>query len=121
MEEVVAPSKFYSLLAAGRPVAAICEPHSYLRQILDEAGCGVGIDIGDAHRLTEYIRYLIKSPEQVASMGSAGRAYCSTHFTLKTVGQQYSQLLHTALGREFQLSSDRYMSSEHSTPSKSTL
>ncbi|NJN23361.1 MAG: glycosyltransferase family 4 protein [Acaryochloridaceae cyanobacterium RL_2_7] len=40
MEGLVAPSKFYSALASGRPVAVICESHSYLRQMVADARCG---------------------------------------------------------------------------------
>jgi glycosyltransferase involved in cell wall biosynthesis len=42
VEGLVAPSKFYGCLAAGRPIAAICEPHSYLRGMLADGQCGKG-------------------------------------------------------------------------------
>jgi glycosyltransferase involved in cell wall biosynthesis len=98
MEDVIAPSKLYGLLAAGRPIAAICEKQSYLREIIAEAGCGASIDIGQPQQLADFIRYLSKSPQQVEVMGEAGRAYCLDHFTLKTTGQQYLDVLNSALG-----------------------
>jgi glycosyltransferase involved in cell wall biosynthesis len=98
MEDVIAPSKLYGLLAAGRPIAAICEKHSYLRDIISDAGCGASIDIGQSQQLADFIRYLSKSPQQVEVMGEAGRAYCLAHFTLKTTGQQYLDVFHSALG-----------------------
>jgi glycosyltransferase involved in cell wall biosynthesis len=105
MDQVVAPSKLYGLLAAGRPIAAICEPTSYLREILNDAQCGVGIDIGDANHLAEYIRYLIKSPGDVEAMGALGRAYCLAHFTLNIIGEEYLNVLCTAASSGFQVGS----------------
>jgi glycosyltransferase involved in cell wall biosynthesis len=98
MEDVIAPSKLYGLLAAGRPIAAICEKHSYLREIIAEAGCGASIDIGQPQQLADFICYLSKSPQQVDVMGEAGRTYCLKNFTLTTTGQQYLDVLNSALG-----------------------
>jgi hypothetical protein len=47
MEGLVAPSKLYGILAAGRPVAVICNAQSYLRQLVAEAKCGEAFDNGD--------------------------------------------------------------------------
>jgi glycosyltransferase involved in cell wall biosynthesis len=98
VEGVVAPSKLYSLLAAGRPVAAICEPHSYLRKILRDANCGIGIDTGNSEQLADYILDLLKSPEKLDRLGSSGREYFLAHFTLKTIGEQYAAAIYAALG-----------------------
>jgi glycosyltransferase involved in cell wall biosynthesis len=98
MEDVVAPSKLYSLLAAGRPIAAVCEERSYLRTILYEAGCGQGIDTGNPAQLANFIRYLMKSPERLKSMGHDGRDYFLSHFTLDIIGPQYLNVFQTALG-----------------------
>jgi glycosyltransferase involved in cell wall biosynthesis len=98
MEEVVAPSKLYSLLAAGRPIAAICEERSYLRAILNDAGCGQGIDNDNPYQLVNFVRYLIKSPEHLQSMGLAGRNYFLSHFTLDIIGHQYLDVFQSALG-----------------------
>ena len=37
MEGLVAPSKLYSALASGRPIASICPENSYLNEIFAEA------------------------------------------------------------------------------------
>ena len=42
--------KLYSLLAAGRPVLAIAPAGNDARRIVDEAGCGWGLDTGDVAR-----------------------------------------------------------------------
>jgi hypothetical protein len=37
MEGLIAPSKLYSYLTAGAPIAAICPDHSYPNQVFAEA------------------------------------------------------------------------------------
>jgi len=46
MEGLVAPSKLYGMLAAERPIAVICEPHSYLRSLVTDAKCGAAFNNG---------------------------------------------------------------------------
>ncbi len=93
MEGVVAPSKLYGILAAGRPVAAICEPHSYLRQILTQAKCGAAFNNGDATELAKFIRHLATDPQLVKQMGIAGRHYLQSNFTPEIIAKQYLNLL----------------------------
>ncbi|MBE9125729.1 MULTISPECIES: glycosyltransferase family 4 protein [unclassified Coleofasciculus] len=97
MEGLVAPSKLYAALAAGRPVAAICESHSYLRTIVTEAGCGEAFNNGDASGLAAFIRRLSTDTHLVKQMGEAGRYYLKTHFTPELIANQYSQLLHKSV------------------------
>ena len=97
LEGLVAPSKLYGILAAGRPVAAICEPHSYLRSLLEEAQCGAAFDNGDGQGLANYIRYLAANPEIARATGNSGRKYLNAHFTPEIVAQQYLEVLN----REF--------------------
>ncbi|WP_448563518.1 glycosyltransferase family 4 protein [Trichothermofontia sp.] len=58
MEGLVVPSKLYSALAAGRPIAAICEGHSYLKSLFHEANCGRTFQHGDSQGLADFIRQL---------------------------------------------------------------
>jgi len=93
MEGLVAPSKLYGILAAGRPVAAICEPHSYLRQMLSEVNFGKAFDNGDSEGLAQFIRELAANREQAEFMGCQGRRYLETHFTPERIAQQYGEVL----------------------------
>lgn len=93
MEGLIAPSKLYSSLASGRPVAAICEPHSYLRSVIADAECGEAFNLGDSNGLAEFIQRLRCNPTTAMTMGTSGRQYCETHFTLDSIAQQYLQLL----------------------------
>ena len=97
MEGLVAPSKFYSALATGRPIAAICERHSYLRDLILEAKCGAAFEHGDCLGLAKFIRSLAANKEQTVQMGKAGRRYLQTNFTPEIIAQQYSEVFYQAL------------------------
>ncbi|MDB9314783.1 glycosyltransferase family 4 protein [Spirulina sp. CS-785/01] len=93
LEGLVAPSKLYGILAAGRPVAAVCAPHSYLRDVLAEAKCGRAFDNGDGEGLANYIYKLSQYPHYAESMGLSGRQYLQTHFTPEIVAKTYYEVL----------------------------
>lgn len=93
MESLVAPSKMYSTLAAGRPVAVICPEQCFLREIVIEANCGMSINNGDGHALAKFIADLSQQPQLTQSMGQAARQYFETHFTLEISCDQYLKVL----------------------------
>ncbi|MDY6936469.1 MAG: glycosyltransferase family 4 protein [Cyanobacteriota bacterium] len=93
LEGTIAPSKLYGILASGRPVAAICESHSYLRPLLSDAGCGEAFAHGDGEGLARFIRTLAADPEKARCLGEAGRRYLESHFTPQIIAGQYLQLL----------------------------
>jgi glycosyltransferase involved in cell wall biosynthesis len=97
MEGLVVPSKLYAALAAGRPIAVICEQHSYLRTIVTDAGCGEAFSNGDAVGLAEFIRRLATNTQLAKQMGQAGRHYLLSHFTPDLIAKQYSKLLYEAV------------------------
>lgn len=99
MEGLIAPSKLYGILAAGRPVAAICEPKSYLRQLIQDAQCGAAFDNGDSKGLANYIRYLAANPQKVNQLGRAGRDYLKTNFTPEIIAQKYAKVLTSHLAK----------------------
>ncbi len=105
MEGLVAPSKLYGILAAGRPVAAICEPHSYLKLLLSEANCGATFNNGDGTGLAKFIRRLAQDRELATNMGTAGRQYLESNFTPEIIAQEYSKLLRKAIIKSQQVSS----------------
>jgi glycosyltransferase involved in cell wall biosynthesis len=103
IEGLVAPSKLYGALAAGRPIAAICEPHSYLCELLDDAKCGTTVDNGDAQSLAEFIRQLAKDRDLCDRMGKAGRSYLMSHFTLEIIAREYASLLIRSVAKDIDL------------------
>jgi EAL domain-containing protein (putative c-di-GMP-specific phosphodiesterase class I)/CheY-like chemotaxis protein/glycosyltransferase involved in cell wall biosynthesis len=97
MEGLVAPSKFYSALCAGRPVAIICEPHSYLRTLVSDANCGAAFRNGDGQGLAEFIRHLANDRAMADRMGKCGYRYIQEYFTPGQISQQYFRILHRAV------------------------
>ena len=98
VEGLVAPSKLYGCLAAGRPVAAICEPHSYLRPLLREGKCGEAFSSGDGAGLARFIQELAANPAMAAQMGARGRRYMEANFTPEHCANQYMEVVNDCLG-----------------------
>jgi glycosyltransferase involved in cell wall biosynthesis len=93
MENLVAPSKLYPALAAGRPIAVICSKYSYLRQLIADGKCGVSVENGDSFALAEFIR-LLNSDRQLAElMGKASRKYLQSKFTPQIIAKEYFRVL----------------------------
>ncbi len=96
-ESLVVPSKLYSALASGRPLAVICSQSSYLRQLIVEAKCGGTFDNGDSYNLAEFIRLLSRDQKLGERMGRSGRQYLRSHFTPRIISQQYLDVLQQAI------------------------
>jgi glycosyltransferase involved in cell wall biosynthesis len=97
MADLVAPSKLYSALSAGRPIAVVCPKHSYLSDLMQDSGCGVAFENGDAAGLSQFIRFLINDRQQAEQMGQAGRAYLLENFTPTVIARQYHKVLRRAV------------------------
>ncbi|MBD2099615.1 glycosyltransferase family 4 protein [Leptolyngbya sp. FACHB-261] len=100
VEGAVVPSKLYAMLAAGRPIAAICEPGSYLRELVQMSGCGRAFDNGDAASLAQYILALMHNPSESRRLGQAARTYLLRHFTPQQSARRYFEALHANLGAD---------------------
>jgi colanic acid biosynthesis glycosyl transferase WcaI len=73
LEGLVVPSKFYGVLAVGRPVIFVGARDGELARIIDEHRCGVVVEMGDVDGLTDSIRTLAGDPAEAAAMGRRGR------------------------------------------------
>lgn len=93
MEGLVAPSKLYPALAAGRPIAVICAKDAYLRHMIVEGQCGISVNNGDSMALAEFIRRLNSDRQLAELMGKASRQYLQSNFTLEIVSKQYLSVL----------------------------
>lgn len=93
LEGVVVPSKVYGVMAAGVAIAAICEPHSYLQDLLNGGGFGTCFNNNDAARLADFIRHLAANPKKATAMGYVGREYLLSNFTPKITARKYAEVL----------------------------
>jgi glycosyltransferase involved in cell wall biosynthesis len=100
MEGLVVPSKLYAALAAGRPIAVICEKSSYLRQMVADANCGAAFNNGDGAGMAAFIRRLAADKQLTNRMGNNGRHYLESHLTPEIIAKQYSKVFYQAVYQE---------------------
>jgi glycosyltransferase involved in cell wall biosynthesis len=92
MEGLIAPSKLYSALASGAPIAAICPAHSYLQDVVAQARCGATFRNGDGAGLAAYLTKLSNNPQLVQELGQSGREYCVYNYSKEKIAQDYLKL-----------------------------
>lgn len=86
------PSKFYNILASGRPTIAVVPPTSEVARVIEEEGCGIRVDQRDAAALASAIRSLASAPEEAQAMGKRARSALERRFTLAQVAEQFHQV-----------------------------
>jgi glycosyltransferase involved in cell wall biosynthesis len=93
LEGLIVPSKFYSVLAAGRPVLFVGDPKGELATCIEQAGCGRVFPVGAAGELAAAIRELAGQPAQVAEMGARARALWASRFQRQHALATWQELL----------------------------
>ena len=86
------PSKFYNILASGRPTVAVVNAKSEVGQIVKEANCGVQIDPEDSAGLEKALRHLADDAALVKKMGANARTICEERFSREFICQQFYQV-----------------------------
>jgi glycosyltransferase involved in cell wall biosynthesis len=97
IEGISFPSKLYTSLAVGKPILAISEDWSELRQIVEENEVGFWVDLGDAEGLVRCIRALMTDNDLCSRLGRNARALLERSYTIKAAGAQYAQALRLAM------------------------
>ena len=69
MEELIVPSKFHGIAAAGRPVIDIGDPDGEIARIVDREQCGWNFCIGEVGPLVRYILGLSQKRHEVEEAG----------------------------------------------------
>ena len=91
MEGLCVPSKFYSILASGRPAVAAVSPRSEVARVIDEAQCGVHLPQGDVGRLAGVLKHLAAHPAEVEAMGRRARQVLEERYTTQGLARQYHE------------------------------
>lgn len=81
LEGLIVPSKFYGVIAAGRPIIFIGDTDGEIAQLISRAECGNSFRKGDVEGLANYIRMLGSDVRLRKRLGANGRDYCETHLT----------------------------------------
>lgn len=83
LEGLIVPSKFYGILAAGRPVVFIGDPDGELPRVIRRANCGAAVASGDATALAAVLRRLRSDPSTCAAMGARARDLLVRRFSAR--------------------------------------
>jgi glycosyltransferase involved in cell wall biosynthesis len=83
------PSKFYSILASGRPTVAVVSPTSEVALVLDETEAGVHVNPGDAPALAAAIDMLARDSRKRAEMGLRARSALVDQYTIETLADRF--------------------------------
>ena len=73
MEELIVPSKFYGIAAAGRPVIHIGDPDGEIPRILEREQCGWSFCIGEVGPLARCILGLFQRQTEASEAGQRAR------------------------------------------------
>ena len=88
LEGLIVPSKFYGVLAVGRPAIFIGARDGEVARIIEQCRCGVVVEPGDADGLVRAIQSL--EPE----MGARGRALYLERFAPEHAFAAWERVLH---------------------------
>jgi glycosyltransferase involved in cell wall biosynthesis len=93
LEGLIVPSKFYSIAAAGRPIIAITAEDGEIARLVEEYGCGIVIEPGNADALAHTLTLLSRGTERVGAMGARARAMLEAHFTRQQAFERWQRVL----------------------------
>ena len=89
LEGLIVPSKFYGILAAGRPVVFIGDTDGELGRIIKESNCGSVVATGDVQALVAVIQRLMADRNGREEMGARARTLFMERYTVGRATQQW--------------------------------
>ena len=92
-ESIVAPSKLYGMLSAGRGIISISVPNSYIDKLLTDSGCGINVSPDNPQQLADIILQLASDNQKVKSMGEIARQLYENKYTFKRALEEYEKLI----------------------------
>lgn len=93
MEGLCVPSKFYSILASGRPVIALVSPKSEVARVITEDCCGMQVEQGDTNGLVQAITYLATHRAEAERFGENARRTLETKYSTARIAQMYYDVM----------------------------
>ena len=93
LDELMFPSKFYGIAAAGRPLIAIANKNGELASLVRQYRCGLVIEPGDAEGLAEALVALSQDRPRGQAMGQNARAMLESNFTRRQALERWTTLL----------------------------
>ncbi len=93
MEGLCVPSKFYSILASGRPVLATVSPLSEVARVIDEAQAGIHMEQSATDALAAAVVRLSEHPAEAEQMGRNARRVLEDQYSMAEVARRYYAVL----------------------------
>jgi glycosyltransferase involved in cell wall biosynthesis len=93
VEGLSVPSKYYGILASGRPVIALMGERSEVAMSVLESGCGYVVPPGNPEALANRIRYLFDDPDAAREMGRKAREVLEKSYSRRVLAVKYLDLL----------------------------
>lgn len=87
------PSKFYSILASGRPVVASVDRESDTYHLVQTARCGLCVEPEDPQALASAILSLHRDKGLCARLGANGREYVVSHHGRAAAAQEFHRAI----------------------------
>lgn len=100
LEHCIIPSKFYGILAAGRPTLFIGARDGEVASILRDRACGETVEPGQAHLLARRIFDLKASPSLVAAMGERAHRLFESDYSRERGVTEWLRAISPLLGIE---------------------
>ncbi len=88
------PSKFYGIMAAGRPTIYVGPGDSEVAQVITEHHCGYSMRNGDGRALVTAIRDLQRNPPSALAMGLRGRRVLEARYSMQRACGDWMRLIH---------------------------
>jgi len=95
LEGLVVPSKFYGILAAGRPVVFIGDPNGELARIIRAAEVGVVVRAGESDALVADLLELRRCAERRSALGRNGYALAQQSHTVSGAVRRWFELFNS--------------------------
>jgi glycosyltransferase involved in cell wall biosynthesis len=93
MAGISVPSRMYNVLAAGKPLLAVCDDDSELAAVVREENIGWVIPPGRPDLIVSTLHEAKANPERLSAMGKRARKAAEKKYTIDSVLQVYKDLI----------------------------
>jgi len=98
LEGLIVPSKFYGILAAGRPTIAIGDEDGEIARVVKREQCGTAVLVGDHDMLKNEIMRLKANNDVLSAMGSKAHVLFKTCYTADHAAALWKDVLIKLMG-----------------------
>ncbi|MGI9091632.1 MAG: glycosyltransferase family 4 protein [Gemmatimonadaceae bacterium] len=93
MSGISVPSRMYNVMAAARPIIAVCDDDAEIARVIRERRIGWVVPPGDTAALAAAVTAAASSPDECAAMGARARAAAEGEYSSDQVLERYASAL----------------------------